>query len=232
MKKGTSLILLSGGLDSATAAAVAVRERRECYAMTFSYGQKHSVEIGFARRLAESFKIEKHVVVDIPASIFASSALSSQSPETVPKGRNIDDHRIIPPTYVPARNILFLSYALVYAESFAINAIYIGVNAIDYSGYPDCRPEFIAAFQRVANLGTKSGVEGAPVAIQAPLVNLKKSDIIRLGVSLGVDYSLTHSCYDPDDEGLSCGACDSCRLRKQGFKEAGVPDPTRYRKRC
>ncbi len=224
-----ALVLLSGGLDSATVTAIAVKEKRECAALTFSYGQRHTIEIASAKKLVEFFKIKNHIVIEIPTAVFQGSALLGQSGRDVPKNRDISKLDEIPETYVPARNILFLSYALACAESVGIGDIYIGVNALDYSGYPDCRPEFIAAYEKMANLGTRSGVEGRPFRINAPLINLKKYEIIRLGTDLGVDYSLTHSCYDPDMTGASCGECDSCLLRKQGFLQAGIPDPTRYR---
>jgi 7-cyano-7-deazaguanine synthase len=227
LDKERALILLSGGLDSATAAAVALRDGHDCVAMTFTYGQRHSIEVSYARGLVTFFGIKEHVLIDLPSGIF-SSALVGSGEGVVPRGREMKVEGGIPPTYVPARNILFLSYALAYGESAGIRNIYIGVNALDYSGYPDCRPEFIEEFQKMANIGTKAGVEGRPFSIMAPLMNMSKADIISLGVKLGVDYSFTHSCYDPDSGGLSCGECDSCILRKKGFHEAGVPDPTRY----
>ncbi len=224
-----AVVLLSGGLDSATTIAVAVHERYEILAMTFSYGQRHGVELSRAKELARDFGAVEHAVVDIPPGLFAGSALTGAEPEAVPKNRRPEDGDDIPVTYVPARNILFLSYALAFAESRGAGAVYIGANAVDYSGYPDCRGEFLDAFERMAALGMKCGVEGRPVKILAPLLNLRKSEIIRLGIGLGVDYSKTHSCYDPDPAGLACGECDSCRIRIKGFAEAGVPDPTRYR---
>ncbi|MBP7585412.1 MAG: 7-cyano-7-deazaguanine synthase QueC [Spirochaetes bacterium] len=224
-----AVVLLSGGLDSATTIAVAVHERYEILAMTFAYGQRHGVELSRAKELARDFGAVEHAVVDIPPGLFAGSALTGAVPEAVPKNRRPEDGGDIPVTYVPARNILFLSYALAFAESRGAGAVYIGANAVDYSGYPDCRGEFLDAFERMAALGMKCGVEGRPVKILAPLLNLRKSEIIRLGIGLGVDYSKTHSCYDPDSAGLACGDCDSCRIRIKGFAEAGVPDPTRYR---
>ncbi len=224
-KKG--VILLSGGLDSATVAAIAIKEGFTLSALTFFYSQKHEVEIKFAERLAEHFNIENHVKISIPAEIFRT-ALTSGSEIDVPKHRGNQEGEI-PETYVPARNIIFLSFALAYAESTGAENIFIGANAIDYSGYPDCRPEFFTAFRKMANAGTKAGVEGRSFNIHTPLMHLYKHEIIKLGSELGVDYSLTHSCYDPFDDGSSCGECDSCFLRIKGFAEAGVPDPTRYR---
>jgi 7-cyano-7-deazaguanine synthase len=224
-KKG--VILLSGGLDSATVAAIAIKEGYSLSALTFFYSQRHEVEITFAERLAEHFKMDKHIKISIPAEIF-KTALTSESGIDVPKNREISESSI-PETYVPARNIIFLSYALAFAESTGAENIFIGANAVDYSGYPDCRPEFFSAFKTMADLGTKAGVEGVGFTIHTPLMNMNKNEIIRLGTGLGVDYSLTHSCYDPSPDGSSCGECDSCYLRMKGFAEAGVPDPTRYR---
>lgn len=228
MKNAPAVILLSGGLDSATAAAVALRDSSICSAITFRYGQRHQIEVEFARRLAVFFGIGDHAIIDIPVDLFRNTALNPRSGLSVPKNREFDHD--IPDTYVPARNTLFLAYALAFAESRNMRSIYIGVNALDYSGYPDCRPEYIAAFERMANLGTRAGVEGNPFSIRAPLIAMRKSEIIRLGYELGVDYSLTHSCYDPGEDGASCGECDSCLLRKKGFEEAGIADPTRYGK--
>ena len=227
MKK-KAVVLLSGGIDSATAAAKAAHDGFFVHAVTFSYGQKHSIEIEFARRLVELLKINKHIIIEIAPSIFSSSALSAESGLNIPKNRDITED-IIPVTYVPGRNILFLSYALSYAETISARDIFIGANVLDYSGYPDCRPEFIRAFEQTANLGTRAGVSGDKFTIHAPLISLKKSEIIRMGISLGVDYSFTHSCYDPHKDGSSCGKCDSCIIRKKGFAEAGIPDPTKYR---
>lgn len=224
-KKG--IILLSGGLDSATSAAIAINRGYTLSAMTFIYEQRHKVEVSFAEKLADFFKIEQHIKIEIPAEIFRS-ALTPVSGISVPKNRDVDTDEI-PETYVPARNILFLSYALAYAESTGSEGIFIGANAVDYSGYPDCRPEFFDAYKKMADAGTKAGVEGRGIHIYTPLMTLKKHEIIKTGVALGVDYSLTHSCYDPYDDGSSCGSCDSCILRKRGFLEAGVPDPTKYR---
>lgn len=225
-KKG--VILLSGGLDSATVAAIAVNEGYSLSALTFFYSQRHEVEIKFAEKLAEFFKMDNHVKISIPSQIFRT-ALTSDSAIDVPKNREIQSSHI-PETYVPARNIIFLSYALAYAESAGAEHIFIGANAVDYSGYPDCRPEFFTAFKKMANIGTKAGVEGRGFNIHTPLMHLYKHEIIKLGSELGVDYSLTHSCYDPYADGSSCGECDSCYLRIKGFAEAGVPDPTKYRK--
>ncbi len=224
-KKG--VILLSGGLDSATVAAIAIKEGFSLSALTFFYSQRHEVEIKFAERLAEHFKIENHVKISIPGEIF-KSALTAESGIEVPKNRENQGSEI-PETYVPARNIIFLSYALAFAESTGAEHIFIGANAVDFSGYPDCRPEFFTAFKKMANAGTRAGVEGRGFNIHTPLMHLYKHEIITLGTELGVDYSLTHSCYDPYEDGSSCGVCDSCFLRIKGFEEAGVPDPTRYR---
>jgi 7-cyano-7-deazaguanine synthase len=231
-KQKKAVILLSGGIDSATTTAYAFKEGFNIYAITFYYGQKHSTEIQFAKKLCEYFKINTHVIIEIPVRIFSSSSLSSASDMSVPKNRDIsfpanDD---IPSTYVPGRNILFLSYALSYAESINSRDIFIGANAVDYSGYPDCRPEFLQSFEAMANVGTKAGIMGDRFKIHAPLLSLKKSEIIKLGVTLGIDYSLTHSCYDPSADGSSCGECDSCQIRKKGFIEAGIIDPTIYKK--
>ena len=221
----TAVVLLSGGLDSATTVAIAKDDGYNVIALTFNYGQRHSVEVEHAKGLAKIFGISKHIVVNIPSEIFTSSLVVG-SDEVVPKGGT--DESEIPNTYVPGRNILFLSYALSLAESQGATAIYLGANAVDYSGYPDCRPDFFQAYEKMALEGTKVGVEGNPIAIKVPLLHLKKSDIIIKGTELGVDYSKTHSCYDPSEDGASCGECDSCLIRKAGFKEAGVPDPTRY----
>ncbi|HSV95522.1 MAG TPA: 7-cyano-7-deazaguanine synthase QueC [Spirochaetota bacterium] len=230
MDNENAVILLSGGLDSATAAAVAVRDSSACSAITFRYGQRHKVEVESARKLSAFFGIGRHLIIDIPVDVFQRNALNPSSGIDVPKNRDLSRTDAVPDTYVPARNTLFLAYALAFAESSGIRLIYIGVNALDYSGYPDCRPGYIAAFERMANLGTREGVEGRGFSIRAPLISMSKSDIIRLGRDLGVDYSLTHSCYDPGEDGVSCGECDSCVLRRRGFIEAGVADPTRYRK--
>jgi 7-cyano-7-deazaguanine synthase len=217
------VVLLSGGLDSATALAI-VRERGdECYTLSFDYGQRHRAELAAAQRISAALGAAAHRELRIPIGDFGGSALTDRSID-VPERRA----QGIPVTYVPARNTVFLSLALAWAEVLDAQMIVIGVNAIDYSGYPDCRPEFIAAFQRLASLATKQGVEGRGVVIDAPLVQMTKAQIIRRGQELGLDYSLTVSCYQADDAGRACGRCDSCRLRKQGFSEAGVADPTRY----
>lgn len=225
MKK--AVCLLSGGLDSATAMACARRDGFETYALTFDYGQRHRVELDAAARVARHLGAAEHRLFRIDLRAFGGSALTADI--DVPKNRpSAGIPREIPVTYVPARNTVFLSIALAWAEVLGSSDIYIGVNAVDYSGYPDCRPEFIRAFERMANLATKAGVEGRQrLHIHTPLIHLTKAGIIRLGTELGVDYSLTHSCYDPV-EGLACGHCDSCLLRRAGFAEAGVPDPLRY----
>jgi len=216
---------LSGGLDSATTMAVARRDGFDCYALSFDYGQRHSIELGAAARVAKALGAVEHVVVPINLRTFGHSALTADI--AVPKGRaEAEMSGDIPITYVPARNTVFLSFALAWAEVLESSDIFIGVNALDYSGYPDCRPEFIQAFEKMANLATKAGVEGRTrVRIHAPLMTLNKAGIIALGRQLGVDYGLTHSCYDPDAAGRPCGSCDSCLLRAKGFAEAGVADP-------
>lgn len=223
-----ALVLMSGGLDSATALAIARAEGRTCYAMSFDYGQRHRLELAAAGQIAEKMGVAKHLVLKVDLTGIGGSALTADM--AVPKNRSDADLRAgIPITYVPARNTIFLSYGLAWAEVIGATDIFIGVNAIDYSGYPDCRPEFIKAFEQMANLATKAAVEGRqPVRIQAPLLYLSKAQIIQRGASLGVDYSLTHSCYDPTPEGLACGKCDSCQLRKKGFAEAGLKDPQKY----
>jgi len=208
-----AVVLLSGGLDSATTLAIAKREGFDCYALSFRYGQRHAAELDAARRVAKSLGAAKHVILDIDLRQFGGSALTSNIP--VPKDRELDD--TIPVTYVPARNTIFLSFALAWAEVLGAQDIFIGVNALDYSGYPDCRPEYIAAFQQLADLATKAGVEGARVRVHTPLIDMRKADIIRKGLELGVDYGLTFSCYDPTPDGMPCGHCDSCRIREQGF---------------
>lgn len=223
----TAVVLLSGGLDSATCLAIARAEGFACHALCVSYGQRHAVEIEAARRVAESIGVESFVHVPIDLRVFGGSALTDDI--DVPKHDRAEEiGGDVPITYVPARNTVFLSYALALAEVRRAEAIFIGVNALDYSGYPDCRPEFIAAFERMANLATKSGTEGKPVAVRTPLIEWTKAQIIRCGVELGVDYGLTHSCYDPTPEGIACGRCDSCLLRLKGFREAGFRDPIRY----
>ena len=223
-----AVVPLSGGLDSATALAMAREEGFECYGMSFRYGQRHAHELEAARRVAEAQGVAAHAIVDVDLRQFGGSALTGDG--EVPKGRTDRDRAAgIPSTYVPARNTVFLSFALAWAEVLGARDIFIGVNAIDYSGYPDCRPEFVAAFERLANLATRAGVEGQGLRIHAPLIQWTKAEIIRRGLELGVDYGLTHSCYDPDGAGRACGRCDSCLLRLKGFAEAGVPDPAVYR---
>jgi 7-cyano-7-deazaguanine synthase len=224
-----AVVLLSGGLDSATCCAIAKSRGFELYALSFDYGQRHNVELSSAKRVAKFFSVKKHLVVKIDKALLAGSSLTSKKP--VPKNRSARQvGSAIPSTYVPARNTVFLSYALAYAEIIGSRDIFIGVNALDYSGYPDCRPGYIAAFTTMANCATKAGVEGKRLTIHAPLLSLTKAQIIRRGMKLGMDYSITHSCYDPSASGLACGECDSCLLRKKGFEEAGVEDPTKYKK--
>jgi 7-cyano-7-deazaguanine synthase len=225
MKK--AVILLSGGIDSTTCCAIARDEGYTIYAMSFLYGQRHSSELDSARRVAGFFNTAEHRIVEIDLRAFGGSSLVS--PMSVPKNRDTSHmNREIPSTYVPARNTIFLSFALGYAETLVCSDIFIGVNSIDYSGYPDCRPEYIKAFRKMADLATKAGVEGKKLTIHTPLIKLTKAEIIRKGISLGIDYGMTHSCYDPDTSGKACGGCDSCLLRKKGFAEAGVKDPTVY----
>jgi 7-cyano-7-deazaguanine synthase len=221
-----AVCLLSGGLDSATCLALALREGYECYALSFDYGQRHLVELDAAARVASSLGAASHLVVQVNLRAFGESALTADI--DVPKGRTTEEmDRNIPVTYVPARNTIFLSLALAWAETLEAQHIFIGVNALDYSGYPDCRPEFIEAFERMANLATKAGVEGrTKIEIHTPLLYLNKAAIVKLGRELGLNFSLTHSCYDPDEGGRPCGLCDSCLLRRKGFAEAGMIDPT------
>lgn len=223
-----AVVLLSGGLDSATVLAVARRAGFQCYALTIAYGQRHAVEIESARRVAKSLGAIEHRVSHVDLRTIGGSALTTDLP--LPRDRSASQREHgIPVTYVPARNTIFLALALGWAEVLGSFDLYVGVNAVDYSGYPDCRPEFVAAFEHVANLGTKAGVEGhGRFHVHAPLSALAKAEIIRLGASLGVDFSLTHSCYDPQDDGAACGHCDSCLIRREGFSAAGIPDPTRY----
>ena len=223
-----AVVLLSGGLDSATLLAIAKNEAYSLYGLSFRYGQRHKVELAAAARVAQSIGVAEHRIVDIDPVSLSGSALTSNI--AVPKHRCADElDEGIPVTYVPARNTVFLSYALAWAEVIGSNDIFIGVNALDYSGYPDCRPEYIEAYERMANLATKAAVEGcSKMKIHAPLIALTKAQIIQKGITLGVDYSLTHSCYDPDAEGVACGRCDSCLLRLKGFQEAGVHDPLKY----
>jgi len=222
-----SVVLLSGGIDSTTTLAVATAEGYEPYALSFDYGQRHRIETEAARRVADSLGAKEHRVAKIDLRIFGGSALTDDV--DVPKKRSgAEIAQGIPVTYVPARNTIFLAYALAWAEVIPASDIFLGVNAIDYSGYPDCRPEFIEAFESLANLGTKAGIEGKHFHIHTPLIKFSKAEIIRKAVKLGVDLSLTHSCYDPSPEGLACGACDSCLLRLKGFREAGTKDPIPY----
>ena len=223
-----AVVLLSGGLDSTTVLAIARDEGYNTYAMSFRYGQRHTVELQCAENVAKVLGVKQHTVVDIDLRTFGRSALTADI--EVPKGRSDTEMgNGIPITYVPARNTIFLAYALAWAEVLIADTIFIGANAIDYSGYPDCRPEYIEAYETLANLATQVGVEGkTKLRIRAPLIDKTKAEIIQIGTALGVDYSLTLSCYDPDTEGNACGGCDSCLLRKKGFKEAGIPDPTRY----
>ena len=221
-----AVVLLSGGLDSTTLLAMAREEGYGLYALTFRYGQRHHQELAAAKKVTEAFPVREHRVVEIDLRAFGGSALTDNI--DVPKTGTLSAD--IPVTYVPARNTIFLSYALAWAEVLGIGDIFIGVNAVDYSGYPDCRPEFIAAYEKMANLATKAAVEGkTPISIWTPLMYLSKGEIIRKGLSLGVDYGLTHTCYDPAPDGLACGCCDSCRLRIKGFAEAGLVDPLPYR---
>jgi 7-cyano-7-deazaguanine synthase len=222
-----AVVLYSGGLDSTTCMAIAAAEGFSPFAISFSYGQRHSVELELARKNARTMGARDHLVVEFDYRKVGGSALTSDI--AVPKDGVGSD---IPVTYVPARNTIFLSFALGWAEALGAHDIYIGVNALDYSGYPDCRPEYIAAFEIMANLATKAGVEGNGFLIHTPLISLTKAEIIKKGLELGVDYSRTHSCYDPTPEGVACGLCDSCRLRLKGFIEAGVPDPICYATRA
>lgn len=219
-----AVVLLSGGLDSATVLAQARAQGFECHALSVDYGQRHHAELAAAQRVASALGAYQHKVINIDLTAFGGSALTDASiavPEHASSG--------IPLTYVPARNTIMLSLALAWAEVLQAQDIFIGVNAVDYSGYPDCRPEYVAAFERMANLATKAAVEGKPLTLYAPLQHLSKAEIIRAGMQLGVDYALTVSCYQADEQGRACGRCDSCRLRREGFLAAGVPDPTRYR---
>ncbi len=225
-----AVVLLSGGLDSATTLAIAHSEDFQCYALTFRYGQRHQQEIEAAKKVAESPGAIEHRIIDIDLAQFGGSALTDPNTK-VPKDRaDLGKPGQIPPTYVPARNTIFLSYALAWAEVLGAFDIFIGVNTTDYSGYPDCRAEFISAFETTANLGTAAAIQGkGQYSIHTPIINMTKGEIILAGTKLGVDYSFTHSCYDPDEQGRSCGRCDSCRLRLKGFAEAGLKDPIEYR---
>lgn len=222
-----AIVLLSGGLDSATCLALAQDEGHRIHALSFDYGQRHAIELGRARMLAERAGVEDHLVCKLDLRVFGGSALTSDF--AVPKHAVASElSPDIPITYVPARNTIFLSYALALAEVRDADEIFIGVNALDYSGYPDCRPEYITAYQEMARLATRQGVEGSPVRIRTPLIDLSKAQIISLGTSLGIDYSITSSCYDPDSESRACGHCDSCLLRLKGFADAGLHDPAPY----
>jgi 7-cyano-7-deazaguanine synthase len=225
-----AVILLSGGIDSTTTLAIALAEGYDAYPLSFDYGQRHQIETQAARRVADSLGAKEHRVATIDLRVFGGSALTDHI--DIPKHRSEKEiGHGIPVTYVPARNTVFLAYALAWAEVISAADIFLGVNAIDYSGYPDCRPEFIEAFETLANVGTKAGVEGRRFQIHTPLIKFSKAEIIRKAVDLGVDLSLTHSCYDPSPEGLACGECDSCLLRLKGFREAGIKDPIRYAKK-
>ena len=221
-----AVVLLSGGLDSATTLAICRHDGFEPYALSFDYGQRHNPELNAANRVAAAFGAQEHRIAKIDLRVFGGSALTADI--AVPKNRESQSESEIPITYVPARNTIFLSYALAWCEVLGAANIFIGANAIDYSGYPDCRPEFISAFERMADVATKAGVEGTRFKIHAPLLSMSKAEIIRKGMELGVDFSLTHSCYDPGAGGVACGECDSCRLRLEGFRAAGLVDPIRY----
>lgn len=222
-KPKRAVVLLSGGLDSATVVAIAKSQGYECYALSFDYGQRALTELNAAKAVCRSLAVKEHRVFNLDLAQFGGSALTDESID-VPEGETEG----VPITYVPARNTIFLSMALAWAEVLHADAIFIGVNSVDYSGYPDCRPEFISAYETMANLATRNGVTGEPFRIETPLIDLTKAEIIAQGHNLGIDYSLTVSCYQSDDEGRACGRCDSCRLRAKGFKDAGVSDPTRY----
>jgi 7-cyano-7-deazaguanine synthase len=226
----SAVVLLSGGIDSTTTLAIAQHQGFRLNALTFQYGQRHAVEIAAARRVGQMYGVERHLVVPMDLRLFGGSALTDDI--SVPKGRGLDDTAHgIPVTYVPARNTIFLAYALGFAEVIQSEDIFIGVNALDYSGYPDCRPEYIRAFEALAGLATKAAVEGHQhLHIHAPLIQMSKAHIIRRGLELGIDYALTHSCYDPASDGAACGQCDSCLLRLKGFAEAGIADPIAYQR--
>jgi len=221
-----AVVLVSGGLDSTTCLAMAREKEFDLYALTFNYGQRHDHELNSAKMVVDFFNIHDHSIIDIDLAQFGGSALTDQI--DVPKKRDLSDMAEIPVTYVPARNTVFLSLALAWAEVLGSFDIFIGVNALDYSGYPDCRPEYISSFEKTANLATKAGVSGSSFRIHTPLIDMTKSEIIKVGMDFGVDYSLTSSCYDPDQEGNPCGLCDACYLRLKGFKEAGIIDPLNY----
>ena len=224
--KMKAVVLVSGGLDSTTCLAIAREQNFDLYALTLNYGQRHDHELNSARMIVDFFNIHDHSIIDIDLAQFGGSALTDQI--DVPKKRDLSDMDEIPVTYVPARNTVFLSLALAWAEVLGSFDIFIGVNALDYSGYPDCRPEYISSFEKTANLATKAGVSGSTFKIHTPLIDMTKSEIIKVGLDLGVDYSLTSSCYDPDQEGNPCGLCDACYLRLKGFKETGITDPLNY----
>lgn len=222
-----AIVLASGGLDSTVTAAVAKRDGHDLSFLTVFYGQRHRIEVDRARNVARALGIVNHLVVDLDLRAIGGSALTSNDP--VPKDRSVTDRQgEIPSTYVPARNTIFLSLAIAYAETMNASLVYLGANVVDYSGYPDCRPEFLRAVEAVARLGTRSGVEGKGIEIRAPLLSLSKAEIIRLGASLDVPFHLTHSCYDPPMSGIACGRCDSCRIRREGFRAAGLTDPIAY----
>jgi len=221
--KNKAVVLLSGGLDSATTLAIANSENKDCYALSFNYSQRHKIEIQAAKKIAEDFCVSGHKILDMDLSQIGGSALTDPSID-IPSSPTTG----IPVTYVPARNTIFLAFALAYAETLNANEIYIGVNAVDYSGYPDCRPEYVTAFQDLANLATRAGVEGNMLRISTPLIKMTKAEIISKAVELNVNLALTVSCYQPDTQGRACGICDSCRFRQKGFRDAGIKDPTRY----
>jgi 7-cyano-7-deazaguanine synthase len=225
MSKPKAVVLLSGGLDSTTVLAIAMSQGFDAYAMSFRYGQRHGVELEKAEQVAQHLGASRHIVIDVNLRAIGGSALTSDT--AVPKGRSTADmSHGIPITYVPARNTIFLSFALAWAEVLGASDIFVGVNALDYSGYPDCRPEYIEAYERMANLATRAGVEGTPkLKIHAPLIKMSKADIVKTGTALNVDYAITCSCYDPGPDGRPCGGCDSCLLRAKGFAEAGIADP-------
>ncbi len=225
-----AVILLSGGLDSATVLAIARSQNFECYALSFNYGQRHSAELNAAKRIASHFQVTDHKIVHLDLSIFGGSALTDPNLSVPEATAHLGHLSEIPITYVPARNTIMLSIALAWAEVLEAQSIFVGVNAVDYSGYPDCRPAYVDAFEKMANLATKAGVNGQKLTINAPLIHLSKAEIIQKGIQLGVDYSLTVSCYQADDKGQACGHCDACALRRQGFEQAQIPDPTLYQK--
>jgi len=225
MKK--AITLLSGGIDSTTTMGIAKSERYQIYALSFNYGQKNKFELEAAKNISKNFKVKQHLIINIDLAKFEGSALTSKIQVPEYDGRK---NKQIPVTYVPARNTIFLSYALGWAESLELTDIFFGANIVDYSGYPDCRPEYVSAFEKVAKLGTRQGILGKDIKIHTPIINMSKSQIIKKGIQLGIDYSKTHSCYNPIEEGLSCGVCESCVIRKEGFKKAGIPDPMKYKR--